>query len=220
MSSGLHVQQHHVRSGIAELPAVQPSGAKVPGDVWHDLVHEMATVRALTAAALSAPDEESRLTLLGLIETEASEVSALLRQCRRNHYAAEPAVASSVLRDLVRTLGPTTTTALRLGYVPTVRLGIDRVSLRRVLRNLLENGIRAAGPQGSVELTARWSDRDVTISIADSGPGFGLGPAGLASRGLVIVRTLVEAAGGSLDIGTAALGGALVSVRFPVANLN
>ena len=105
--------------------------------------------------------------------------------------------------------------------MPPRRIGIDRVSLRRVLRNLLENAIRAAGPDGVVELSAeQTADGMLAVSIGDSGPGFGFGPPGLASRGLAIVRTLVEAAGGHLDVGTAALGGASVTVTFPVAHLN
>lgn len=203
------------------VPVVQQPGTRLPGDIWHDLIHEMATVRALTAAALGAPDDESRVAMLALIETEAAEVSALLRQLRRDHFAAEPADVASVLSELVRTIEPTTNTSLRLAAVRRLRIGIDRVSLRRVFRNLLENAIRAAGPDGTVELSAEQTgDGMLAVSIGDSGPGFGFGPPGLASRGLAIVRTLVEAAGGHLDVGTAALGGALVTVTFPVAHLN
>jgi C4-dicarboxylate-specific signal transduction histidine kinase len=71
-----------------------------------------------------------------------------------------------------------------------------------------------------VELSAVQEGGMLAISVADSGPGFGRGPAGLASRGLAIVRTLVEAAAGRFDVGTAELGGARVTVTFPVAHLN
>lgn len=227
MSSVLHVQRPDRLAGIAVVPVVQRPNTRLASDIWHDLIHEMATVRALTAAALGATNEATRVAMLTLIESETAEVSGLIRQLRRDHEAAEPAEASSVLSELVRTVAPTTTTRLllRLDDVTTLRVGIDRVSLRRVLRNLLENAIRAAGPGGTVELSAEQSDRSqphgLTFSIADSGPGFGFGPAGLASRGLAIVRTLVEAAGGDLTVGSSPeFGGALVSVSFPVAHLN
>lgn len=224
MSSGLQFQRPEELGDIAVVSVVQRPNTRLPGDIWHDLIHEMATVRALTAAALGAPDDGSRVAMLTLIESEAAEVSALLRQLRRDHFAgesAEPADVASVLSELVRTIDPTTGTSLRLGEVPRLRIGIDRVSLRRVLRNLLENAIRAAGPDGSVELSAAQTDDGMlAVSLGDSGPGFGFGPRGLASRGLAIVRTLVEAAGGHLDVGTSTLGGALVTVTFPVAHLN
>ena len=226
MSSVLHVQRPDRLAGIAVVPVVQRPNTRVPSDIWHDLVHEMATVRALTAAALGATNEATRVAMLTLIESETAEVSGLIRQLRRDYEAAEPAEVSSVLSELVRMVAPTTTTRLlvRLGDVSTLRVGIDRVSLRRVLRNLLENAIRAAGPDGTVELSAEQSDRSpagLTVSIADSGPGFGFGPPGLGSRGLAIVSTLVEAAGGDLAVGSCPdLGGALVTVSFPVAHLN
>jgi signal transduction histidine kinase len=223
VSSVLHVQRPDRLAGIAVVPVVQRPNTRVPSDIWHDLIHEMATVRALTAAALGATSEATRVAMLTLIESETAEVSGLIGQLRRDYEAAEPAEVSSVLSELVRMVAPTTTTrlVLRLGDVSTLRVGIDRVSLRRVLRNLLENAIRAAGPDGTVELSADHSDSGLRLSIADSGPGFGFGPPGLGSRGLAIVSTLVEAAGGDLAVGSCPdLGGALVTVSFPVAHLN
>ncbi|WP_328990170.1 ATP-binding protein [Kribbella sp. NBC_01245] len=220
MSSGVLVHGRDDLSAVAVVPVVQLPTTRLPTDIWHDLIHEMATVRALTAAALAAGDETARMTLLALIETETREVTALLRQIREDHYLAEPADVSVVLADLVGTLAATTEVTLRLAPVRAHRVGIDRVSLRRVLRNLLENAIRAAGPDGVVELAARQTDAGLAISIGDSGPGFGLGPPGLSSRGLVIVRRLIEAVGGSLDVGTSPLGGALVTVTFSLAHLS
>ncbi|MFC0627195.1 sensor histidine kinase [Kribbella deserti] len=220
MSSGVLVHGRDDLSAVAVVPVVQLPTTRLSTDIWHDLIHEMATVRALTAAALAANDETAQTTLLTLIESETREVTALLQQIREDHYSAEPADVSVVLAELVETLAATTEVTLRLEPVRARRIGIDRVSLRRVLRNLLENAIRAAGPDGTVELAAQQTDAGLAISIGDSGPGFGLGPPGLSSRGLVIVRRLVEAVGGSLHVGTSPLGGALVTVTFSVARLS
>ncbi|WP_432943039.1 sensor histidine kinase [Kribbella sp. CA-253562] len=225
MSSGLYVHRPGDLGGITVVPVAQRPATRQPADIWHDLTHEMATVRALTAAALEASDETSRRAMLMLIEAEAEQVSGLLRQLRADQRvqdeAAEPAFVPAALTELVRTVAPTTRTELRVsGQLPALRIGIERISLRRVLRNLLENAIRAAGDNGVVELSAVAVDNGLAVVVADSGPGFGLGPPGLASRGLTIVRTLVAAAGGRVEVGTADLGGARVTVTFPVAHLN
>jgi len=184
VSSGGLVHGREDLSGIAVVPVVQLSTTRLPTDIWHDLIHEMATVRALAAAALWARDESPRTGLPTLIESETREMTALLRQIREDHYAAEPADVSVVLDELVRTIAATTSTTLRLAPVRAQRIGIDRVSLRRVLRNLLENAIRAAGPDGTVELSAVHTEAALAVSIGDSGPGFGLGPPGLGPPGL------------------------------------
>ncbi|MGC4937286.1 sensor histidine kinase [Kribbella sp. DT2] len=221
MSSGLYVHRPGDLDGITVVPVATRPTTRQPADIWHDLTHEMATVRALTAAALGASDETARRAMLMLIEAEAEAMSALLRQLRTDQEAAEPAFVPAALTDLVRAIAPTTHTEVRVsGQLPALRIGIERVSLRRVLRNLLDNAIRAAGENGVVELSAVAVDNGLAVVVADSGPGFGAGPPGLDSRGLTIVRTLVEAAGGSLEVGTAHLGGARVTVTFPVAHLN
>jgi hypothetical protein len=66
------------------VPAVQPPNTRPPEQIWHDLVHELGTVRALTAAALEARSEESRVALLMLLDAETDEVSTLLWQVRQH----------------------------------------------------------------------------------------------------------------------------------------
>ncbi|WP_344209177.1 hypothetical protein [Kribbella sancticallisti] len=56
------------------------SGSYVTEQIWHELLHEIGTVRALAAAALEARSEEARLALLTLLDAETAEVSALLEK--------------------------------------------------------------------------------------------------------------------------------------------
>ncbi|MEU8224386.1 hypothetical protein [Kribbella sp. NPDC048915] len=46
--------------------------------LWDELVHELGTVRALSAAALEARSETSRVALITLLDAEAAEISAIL----------------------------------------------------------------------------------------------------------------------------------------------
>jgi signal transduction histidine kinase len=187
----------------------------LPADIWHDLVHEVATVRALTAAALLAVNQADSRRLLGLIELELTEVAAMLRQARRDGVTDDGGAVdvSSVVQDVVQQIAPTTTADVTIREVPVGPVGIDRLSLRRIVRNLVGNAVEAGA--GRVEVRVGPTATGVEIEVADSGPGFGDQPVAPESLGLSIVAELAAAAGGATDLGTSDLGGAGITVTLP-----
>jgi signal transduction histidine kinase len=107
----------------------------------------------------------------------------------------------------------------------------DRLALRRVVANLVDNAIKYGG---SAHLRSMIVDKDFLLTVDDEGAGIppehrqamlepfsrletsrsrGTGGAGL---GLAIARSLVEAHGGALSIQQAPSGGARISVRVPL----
>ncbi|GAA2818296.1 hypothetical protein [Kribbella solani] len=48
--------------------------------LWNELIHELGTVRALSAAALEARSETSRVALLTLLDAETAQISEILTQ--------------------------------------------------------------------------------------------------------------------------------------------
>ena len=107
----------------------------------------------------------------------------------------------------------------------------DRLALRRVIANLLDNAIK----YGRVAHVRLGLGRDtVVVSVDDDGPGIPAGrrqamlepfnrletsrnrATGGAGLGLAVARSLVEGHGGSIEIATAPSGGARVSVELPV----
>lgn len=107
----------------------------------------------------------------------------------------------------------------------------DRLALRRVFANIIDNAL-AYGHAAHVRTALK--DGAVVVSIDDEGPGI---PAdqrqtvlepfhrmeksrnratGGAGLGLAVVRNLVEAHGGTIEIGAAPRGGTRVSVTLPV----
>ncbi|MGC4937302.1 sensor histidine kinase [Kribbella sp. DT2] len=183
----------------------------------------MATIRALTAAALLVPEGARRQELLRLIDAESSEVDALLALAGPDDtsYGGEAVDVAGLVRSVIEPLVPTTEAALAVSETDVGPAEISRVALRRILRNLVQNAVRAA-PDGRVEVRVRpgaqvgaRSSGGVTVEVADSGPGFGRGPRGLASQGLSIVTELAAAVGGGVDIGRSELGGASVTVFLP-----
>jgi len=54
---------------------------------------------------------------------------------------------------------------------PDVIISADPTKLTAIIRNLVDNALRAAGPSGSVALTLAQRGNSAVLEIADSGPG-------------------------------------------------
>ncbi|WP_405062747.1 hypothetical protein OG474_14235 [Kribbella sp. NBC_01505] len=63
--------------------------------LWDELIHELGTVRALSAAALQARSESSRVALITLLDAETAEISAILEQILRDARERAEAQQSS-----------------------------------------------------------------------------------------------------------------------------
>jgi two-component system sensor histidine kinase MprB len=93
---------------------------------------------------------------------------------------------------------------------------VNPVDLKRSAWNLLDNARRAVAHGGTVEVCVRRHRRDAVLEVADSGPGFGQ-LATHEGHGLVGVRRFAKRFGGDFSIGSSSLGGALVTLRLPIA---
>ena len=112
----------------------------------------------------------------------------------------------------------------------TAQVLADRLALRRIVSNIVENAIRYGK---AAHLTLRADEATVTLIIDDEGPGIPehqrlalLEPftrqepsrsrqTGGAGLGLAIVNSLVTGHGGTMSIGEAVTGGARISVQLP-----
>lgn len=101
--------------------------------------------------------------------------------------------------------------------------------VHRLLLNLLTNAIQAMPEGGMIEVAAENRDSVVELSVADSGQGIEAGmredlfepfrtsKARGAGLGLAVCRKIAESCGGSIAAENAPGGGALFTVRLPVA---
>lgn len=109
----------------------------------------------------------------------------------------------------------------------------DRDRLRRAVADLLDNALKFTPPGGTVAVCLRVEAGSAVLSITDTGPG--IDPVDLpfvfdrfyrsrsargtqgVGLGLAVVKGLVEAHGGAVDAANAPEGGALFTVRLPLA---
>ena len=103
--------------------------------------------------------------------------------------------------------------------------------MNHVFMNLLDNALRALGPIGAIRVRGTTENDYYVVRIEDSGPGidaetaqrifepfFTTREAGEGTGlGLAIARQVVTAAGGTIEVGRSALGGALFTTRIPMA---
>ena len=121
----------------------------------------------------------------------------------------------------------------------TLRLDLDDVvadvdpnRMRQVVSNLLSNALKFTPSGGSVELRLRATDAHAVVTVSNTGPGIaaedlphvfdrffrghGVRVSG-SGIGLTVVRELVEAHGGSVDVSSEPGAGAMFTVRLPKA---
>lgn len=185
----------------------------------HDLRQSLATIRALVAVIerdpLLAGDALDRLSK---VREEAGWMFELLA-------SSDTEAGQTAVVDVGETVSEAWTSAsadaacsMRLVREADAHAFLDAVALRRSVRNLIDNAVRAAGPCGSVEVSVRPYGMQIVVEVSDSGPGFGKVPA-QQGLGLLTVRQFVTASGGSLSVGRSTLGGAQLTLVLPGAAL-
>lgn len=174
--------------------------------------------------------EEITMTEMRRVERLVDDLLALARLDEGVAPALREVESASFLRGLADGApdGPFVVGELMAG-----RISIDPDLVAQVVRNLLSNGRRHAGPSGGVALSARTDGDSLVVIVDDDGPGIppeqrervfdrfhrsessrnrASGGSGL---GLGIARSIVEQHGGRIWVEGSPLGGARVSFRLP-----
>jgi two-component system, NtrC family, sensor histidine kinase HydH len=102
----------------------------------------------------------------------------------------------------------------------------DGAQFRQVIWNLVRNAIQASGAGAAVKLRVARQDNEAIVEVTDRGPGI---PADMRARifdafvttrshgvgiGLAVVKQIVDAHNGSIEVEDAADGGTMFRVRF------
>lgn len=229
---------------MGRLRAVMAVLQNLVADAAHQVRTPLASLRAQAEVMAEETDPVRLRERAGRVLANASHVSLLINQLlmdatithRLDAQTRDAVGVSEIVNDTRRRIGMDGKRRLRIAIAPQVRrarIRGDKVALREMLRNLVDNALQYA-PDGEVEVEAQsLPGGRVLLSVSDRGPGIqedekdavlerfqrGRSAQGLpgSGLGLAIVRNVVDAHGGSLSLRARAGGGLVVSVMLPLA---
>jgi signal transduction histidine kinase len=143
--------------------------------------------------------------------------------------ASPPPISHSSPTHLSAFSSPTDLPASSPARPPSaLRVALGAGHLEQILDNLLDNAIEAVGAEGgTVRVSVAKSEADITLTVADDGPGmtpqersraflrYTTGSQNGTGLGLAIVHRLVTANGGSIRLASTPGGGLTVEIEFP-----
>ena len=192
----------------------------------------------------SAPWGEPQATRLGHIRSAGEHLLALINdmldlsslEAGRLKLELQPVALDTVLTQALALVEPLATQHdVTLHTEPTDGVAqADPTRLRQVLINLLSNAIKYNRPQGRVSIAARSTDAFVTLLVNDTGRGLssdqvshlfepfnrlGIESEGIegAGIGLVIVKGLTQAMGGTISVSSTLGEGTQFQLVLPAA---
>jgi signal transduction histidine kinase len=232
---------------LARLQAALAQQRALVADASHELRTPFAVLRGeLELAGRPGRSREELATAVQLAAEEAGRLGRITDQLLFLARSDEDRVlARRELADLsvllaasarhaaarARAAGVTCTVMVPAG----LRAELDGDRIREALDNLIDNALRFAPPGTAIEVAARQAGPDLVIEVRDRGPGFPVeflphaferfarpdsGRArsdGGAGLGLAIVSAIVRAHGGQASAANRPDGGAVVTLRLPLA---
>lgn len=196
-------------------------------ETFHDMQQPVASMLALTAAALAEPGlPAAARRRLEQIAGQAEWLADMVHGCLVTAGRQEPgepeepddgsADVVHIVREVIAAECLTWPGDMMLSSpAGPVWCMLHPVLLRRAVANVLGNATRAAGPAGTVTVEILRRKGGVVLSVEDNGPGFGKIPSG-AGLGLSAVARNAVKHGGKMEFGCGVHGGARVSLWLPV----
>jgi two-component system, OmpR family, sensor kinase len=238
MAAELRVLAEAFNNMLDRLDAAFARQRQFVSDASHELRSPLTAIRGqleVLARSESPSTAEVRrvevlaVTEMGRVERLVDDLLALARLDEGVGPVLRDVEVSSFLGELAETAPA----SAELGGVMGGSVRIDPELLTQVVRNLLSNAHRHAGPGGRVVLSARAEGERLVVAVDDDGPGIpreqrqrvfdrfqrsersrdrASGGSGL---GLGIARSIVEQHGGRIWVEDSPLGGARVCFSVP-----
>ena len=203
----------------------------------HEVRNPLAAI--LNALTVLEGDERGRpeaSELILIIREEADRLERLMMDLLELGRPLSPRARPVALGELVQT---STDLLTQRGEFESVRVEfpgtaevlarVDPELAQLAMINILRNAVQATPAGGRMRVTTLASAETASVVVEDSGPGFSaevlrrLGEPFLTTRatgtglGLALVRRVMDASGGALEVGRSPLGGARVALVLPRA---
>ncbi len=194
------------------------------------IAHDLRTPLARIAFRIEAAPEPVRDKVQDDIEQMRAMIAATIGFVRGTTRGEPGAVALDGLMTRIVDTEQETGRPVRLGAVIPIKVTGDRLSLERLLQNLIDNGVAYGG---AVELSLAVEGQDAVIRVADRGPGLATDllervfdpfqradpsrnrATGGIGLGLTIARSIAQEHGGSLMLANRPEGGLEAICRLP-----
>ena len=220
-------------------------------DMVADVAHDLRTPLAVLRSEIEAmQDGVSRPDRQGLDRLHSEVMMARLVADLRDLSLAESGALElelqetelrPYLREIAASFALSASEAgseIAVGDIASgVSVRLDRMRMRQLLGNLIDNAIRHGGA-GPVELSAQETEGGVTIRVRDHGPGLSdeaigrvferfyrldpsrsrAGASAGSGLGLAIAKALAQAHGGRIEAGNHVEGGAVFAVWLPAGS--
>jgi len=213
---------------------------QVAGSVGHELRNPlgvMSNAVYFLQTMLSDADETTK-EYLNIIKSEiaGSEriVSDLLDSVRTKPPHPETVGVAELIEQTLHKYTVPSSVTVKLDIPATLPpLQVDAMQIQQVFRNLISNGVEAMPEGGTLEIHAVENKQDGTVTISVRDSGIGMAPEVLVKLfqplfttkargiglGLVVVKNLTQANGGSVKVESEIGKGSLFTVTLPAATL-
>jgi two-component system sensor histidine kinase CpxA len=222
----------------ARLSGFMSGQRRFLGDTAHELCSPIARMQMALGILEERVDDKNKPYVEDVRE-EVQQMSGLVNELlsfskasfSREHVKLHPVkVAEVMAQAMKRDARPEND--IKVSAPPELAVQANADLLQRALGNLLRNAIRYAGEAGPIQIEAKAEGAEVVITVADEGPGVPEGSlaklfdpfyrvdesrtreTGGIGLGLTIVKTCVEACGGTVSCRNRQPHGLEVAIRL------
>ncbi len=204
-----------------------PGGnARAGQSLCHDLKQPVAAIMILASDAAGLPASnlgDQARDRLRQIESQARLLAQMIEEalepepepgCR--HLDLPDTDLDATIRAVVAPVRLTYSGDIRLVRgAPGARVAGNRMQVHRVVANVLDNAVRASGPDGIVRVASHLACDRAVVEVDDVGPGWERIPPG-HGLGLAYVTEVMAALGGSLSVRRLVVGRTRVRLELPL----
>ena len=220
------------------LAAIGATAARIGHEIANPLNGIYLTLQLVEQRMTRQPSPDERIAGdVARVKREIGRLNQLVQEfrvlSRKQTYCFRPTILPRLIEDVIDLQRPLCESrGVRIWCEADANLAelpvpIDEDKLKQALLNLLKNGIEAMADGGTLTVKVARSNEDVTVAVSDTGTGIAPGTDVFApffttkrdgsGLGLIIVRQIVSAHGGTISYDSRVGEGTTFRISLPLA---